>query len=68
MRQYREKKKREKAIIKIQNAIRNKRAIQEVARRYVDRHLNNPNQFFNKNATTIQNAIRNRLSRKRLQD
>ena len=53
MKQYRAKKKREEAIIKIQNAFRNRIAIQEAARRYLDKNLPNTNQFLNKNLANL---------------
>jgi hypothetical protein len=76
MKAYRLKKKQEKKqkndeeenknknIIKIQSAIRNRIAVNDVARRYVDKRIN----LVNKSASLIQNNLKIKLAKKELED
>ena len=75
MKAYRLKKKQEKQkndeeenknknIIKIQSAIRNRIAVNDVARRYVDKRIN----LVNKSASLIQNNFKIKLAKKELED
>ena len=72
MRLYRLKKKQEKerneAVVKIQNAFKGHKARNEVINKFNEKYtpkLQNPIDFINKNASTIQNNYRMKLARQK---